>query len=90
MFNFFYWLQVEINLNFIVVEISYDNNVVVCDLNYIGYYVRIYNCKYEGFLQEEKDRMVGVKNNLIKYWYLFQFFFFLIIVVEIFDYYLLC
>lgn len=50
MFNFFYWLQVEINPNLIVAEISYDNNVVVCDLNYTGYYARIYNCKHEGLL----------------------------------------
>lgn len=50
MFNFFDWLQVEINPNLIVAEISYDNNVVVCDLNYTGYYARIYNCKHEGLL----------------------------------------
>lgn len=90
MFNFFYWLQVEINPNLIVAEISYDNNVVVCDLNYTGYYARIYNCKHEGLLQEEKDKMAGVKNNPIKYRYPFQFFFSPITVVETFDYHSSC
>lgn len=45
-----YIFKVEINPNLIVAEISYDNNVVVCDLNYTGYYARIYNCKHEGLL----------------------------------------
>uniref|UniRef100_K1PQV8 protein-lysine 6-oxidase n=1 Tax=Magallana gigas TaxID=29159 RepID=K1PQV8_MAGGI len=45
-----YVFKVEINPNLIVAEISYDNNVVVCDLNYTGYYARIYNCKHEGLL----------------------------------------
>lgn len=85
MFNFFDWLQVEINPNLIVAEISYDNNVVVCDLNYTGYYARIYNCKHEGLLQGEKDKMAGVKNNPIKYRYPFQFFF-----LRLFDYHSSC
>lgn len=90
MFNFFDWLQVEINPNLIVAEISYDNNVVVCDLNYTGYYARIYNCKHEGLLQGEKDKMAGVKNDPIKYRYPFQFFFSPITVVETFDYHSSC
>lgn len=90
MFNFFYWLQVEINPNLIVAEISYDNNVVVCDLNYTGYYARIYNCKHEGLLQGEKDKMAGVKNNPLKYRYPFYFIFPPITVVETFDYHSSC
>lgn len=45
-----YVFKVEINPNLIVAEISYDNNVVVCDLNYTGYYARIHNCKLAGLL----------------------------------------
>jgi hypothetical protein len=37
--------QIEINPNMIVAEISFDNNAVVCDLNYTGYFARIFNCK---------------------------------------------
>lgn len=90
MFNFFYWLQVEINPNLIVAEISYDNNVVVCDLNYTGYYARIYNCKHEGLLQGEKDKMAGVKNNPLSIPVSILVFFSPITVVETFDYHSSC
>lgn len=43
-------LQIEVNPKMLVAEISYDNNVVVCDLNYTGYYARVSNCKLTSLL----------------------------------------
>lgn len=40
-----YLLQLEVNPNLHVPEISYDNNGMTCKLQYTGYYARITDCK---------------------------------------------
>lgn len=45
-----YVLKIELNPNMLVPEISYDNNVAVCDLYFNTASVRLYNCRTEGLL----------------------------------------
>lgn len=45
-----YTLKIELNPNMLVPEISYDNNVAVCDLYFNTASVRLYNCRHEGLL----------------------------------------
>ncbi|XP_062612834.1 uncharacterized protein LOC134274574 isoform X2 [Saccostrea cucullata] len=45
-----YIFKVEVNPKMLVAEISFDNNAVVCNLQYTGYYARLSKCKHASLL----------------------------------------
>ena len=49
-YMFLFIFQLEVNPNLVVAELSFENNVVQCDLTYTGYYARIHNCERKSLL----------------------------------------
>ena len=43
-------LQLEVNPEFLVAELNYDNNVAHCNLWYSGYQAKLSKCRYESLL----------------------------------------
>ncbi|XP_041370239.1 lysyl oxidase homolog 2A-like [Gigantopelta aegis] len=47
-----YTFKMEINPSLLVAELTFDNNVAVCDLWYSGYNAQMSNCRYESLLPD--------------------------------------
>ncbi|XP_069140618.1 uncharacterized protein [Argopecten irradians] len=45
-----YVFKIEVNPSLLIAELSYDNNVIRCRLDYNGYHARIHECKLESLL----------------------------------------
>ncbi|XP_061194666.1 uncharacterized protein LOC133202807 [Saccostrea echinata] len=45
-----YIFKVEVNPKMLVAEINFDNNAVICNLQYTGYYARLSKCKLASLL----------------------------------------
>ena len=41
----FPFFQLNVNPEYVIPELSFDNNAAVCDMNYSGYDVKLTNCR---------------------------------------------
>lgn len=48
-------LQVEVNPDFLVAELDFDNNVARCDLWYSGYAVKLMNCRLDSLIDYRRS-----------------------------------
>ena len=58
------FLYMEINPEFRVAELDYENNVARCDVNYTRNAIDVTNCVHVAFLLQEPELMIRVWNAL--------------------------